>query len=114
MHRKTAAEPIATDDLPNMISVMVTLRRPSSTKLMSYNRRQKYSLLKQSATKARVALIDWMAARGLSEEVARVGRPTALNVLFVICTPRAARLMARAPGVAGVAPTGPFKVELAP
>jgi hypothetical protein len=112
MEPGTPAQHIRRGPPSDMMSVMVTLERPSSQQLTSYDRREKYALLKQNAAKIREELVEWIADRGLSEEVGRVGKPNAFNALFVTCTPRAAELLEQAPGVVSVIPTGEFKVDL--
>lgn len=114
MDGEKPAEPIRPGYPPDMINVMVTLERPSSEELANYNRGQKYELLRQNVTQTRERLVQWIEEQCLSKEVARVGEPTVFNALFVTCTPGAAELLAQAPGVVSVTPTGDFKVDLLP
>jgi hypothetical protein len=95
-----------------MITVMLTLERPSSEQLSHYDRGQKYAALKSSASEIRDRLMKWIDKEGLSQDVARVGEPTAFHTLFVTSTLTAAQQLSRAPGVLGVAPTGDLDVDL--
>ncbi|MGD8791868.1 MAG: hypothetical protein PVF47_04895 [Anaerolineae bacterium] len=95
-----------------MITVMLTLERPSAEQLTKYNRAQKYAALKSSASEIRSQLVRWIDEHGLSEDVAQVGEPTVFNTLFVTSTPGAAEQLGKAPGVVNVAPTGEFPVDL--
>jgi hypothetical protein len=95
-----------------MITVMLTLERPSAEQLTKYNRAQKYAALKSSASEIRSQLVRWIDEHGLSEDVARVGEPTVFNTLFVTSTPGVAEELGKAPGVVKVAPAGDFPVDL--
>jgi hypothetical protein len=95
-----------------MITVMLTLERPSAEQLTKYNRAQKYAALKSSASEIRSQLVRWIDEHGLSEDVAQVGEPTVFNTLFVTSTPGAAEQLGKAPGVVDVAPAGEFQVDL--
>lgn len=114
MDSKIPVEPIQPGIPPDMIDVMVTLERPASDQLATYNRQEKYELLKESAAQVRATLMKWIEAEALSEQVARVGSPTVFNTLFVTCTPGAAERLAHAPGVVSVLPTGDFGIDLLP
>ncbi|HSJ57055.1 MAG TPA: hypothetical protein VLC95_07730 [Anaerolineae bacterium] len=102
----------SSDIPPGMITVMLTLERPSHKEIRRYSRREKYRALKSSAAGIRDELMRWIDEHGLTGDVAQVGEPTAFNTLFVTSTRDAAERLVEAPGVVGVAPTGEFPVEL--
>ncbi|MBN1660512.1 MAG: hypothetical protein JXA93_19100 [Anaerolineae bacterium] len=97
---------------PGMITVMLTLERPSHEELRRYSRRERYRALKSSAAGIRDELMRWIDEHGLASDVAQVGEPTAFNTLFVTSTRHAAERLVEAPGVVGVAPTGDLPVDL--
>lgn len=95
-----------------MVTVMLTLERPSPQDLSHFGRAQKYLALKSNATQIRGQLMDWLQERGLADEVLRVGQPTAFNTLFVTSTLGVAEQLTRAPGVVDVRPAEDFQVDL--
>jgi hypothetical protein len=98
----------------DMVTVMLTLERPSSEELRDYGRGEKYSVLKSNASEIRSQLLEWMRERGMDEDVARVGEPTVFNTLFVTSTKVVAKELRHAPGVAKVQPAEEFRVDLLP
>jgi len=96
----------------DMVEVAVTLERPASEDLTQYNRAEKYDILRGNTAELRDGLIAWIAEQGWSEEVAQVGEATVFNMLFVVCTPRAAEEMTRAPGVVSVGVSEEFEIDL--
>lgn len=105
-------EPIQPDRPLEMIKVAVMLERPSSEELVQHDRAAKYQLLRSNTAELRGRLIAWIEEQGLSEEVSRVGEATVFNMLFVVCTPRVAEELTRAPGVVSVSPSEDFRVDL--
>lgn len=105
-------EPIQPDRPLEMIKVAVMLERPSSDELVQHDRAAKYQLLRSNTAELRGRLIAWIEEQGLSEEVSRVGEATVFNMLFVVCTPRVAEELTRAPGVVRVSPSEDFRVDL--
>ena len=105
-------EPIQPDQPPGMIQVAVVLERPSSEELVQHNRAEKYQILRTNTAELRGGLIAWIEEQGLSEEVSRIGEATVFNMLFVVCTPRVAEELTRAPGVVSVSPGEDFRVDL--
>jgi hypothetical protein len=98
----------------DMITVMLTLERPSSEELRDYKRGDKYAALKSNAREIRSQLLEWIRERGMDEDVARVGQPTVFNTLFVTSTRVVAEQLNRAPGVVEVRPAEEFRVDLLP
>jgi len=84
------------------IKVVVTLDRPSSEALAHCNRGEKVKILKKNAQCQRRNLVEWIEKRGLAGEVAKVGTPTTLSMLFIQCTPHAAQELVYAPGVTNI------------
>jgi hypothetical protein len=97
-----------------MVTVMLTLERPSPEELSGYGRGDKYAALKSSASEIRKQLLDWIREQGLDKEVARVGEPTVFNTLFVTSSRVVAKKLGRAPGVVEVRPAEEFRVDLLP
>jgi hypothetical protein len=95
-------------------SVMLTLARPEASQLQSYNRAERYRILRQNSDRVRENLLEWLAAHGYDEEVSYVGEPTAFNLLFVTSTRRVAEALPGAPGVVGVSLTDDFAMETPP
>jgi hypothetical protein len=69
-------------------------------------------MLRSNTGDRRKELIAWIEERGLSGEVSRIGEATVFNMLFVVCTPRVAEELTRAPGVVSVSPSEDFRVDL--
>jgi len=84
------------------IKVVVTLDRPSSEALAHCNRGEKVKMLKKNAQCQRHNLVEWIEKHGLAGEVAKIGAPTTLSMLFIQCTPRAAQALGSAPGVTSI------------
>jgi hypothetical protein len=105
-------EPIQPDQPLEMVKVAVMLERPSSEELVQHDRAKKYQILRANTADLRGGLIAWIEEQGLSGEVSRIGEATVFNVLFVVCTPRVAEELARAPGVVSVSPGEDFRVDL--
>jgi hypothetical protein len=98
----------------DMVTVMLTLERPSSEELSGQGRAEKYEALKSNASQIRSQLLAWIRERGMDEDVARVGEPTVFNTLFVTSTQVVAEELRRAPGVVEVRPAEEFRVDLLP
>jgi hypothetical protein len=109
---KKPVEPIQPDQPLGMVKVAVKLERPASEELTQHDRAEKYRILRSNTVDRRKELIAWIDEQGLSEEVSRVGDATVFNMLFVVCTPRVAEELTRAPGVISVSPSEDFKVDL--
>ena len=109
---KTPDEPLQSHRSTDMIEVAVTLERPASEELAQHDRAEKYDVLRANTAERRDRLIAWIAEQGLSEEVTQVGEATVFNMLFVTCTPRAAKELARAPGVVSVGVSKEIEVDL--
>ena len=86
----------------NWVKMMVAIDRPASEVLARYDRRQKLQILEENAQQHRKELVQWINEQGMTAEVAKIGAPTSLNVLFVQCTPHVAQELERAPGVMNV------------
>ncbi len=84
------------------IKVVVALDRPSSEALAHCNRSEKLEVLQQNAQRQRRNLVAWIEEHGLAGQVAKVGAPTSLSMLFIQCTPHAAQALVDAPGVTSV------------
>lgn len=101
------------EEMPtNMIKVTVVFERPSSEELAHYNRAEKRNILQENTARLRERIISWIKDQGLEGEIAQTGEPTAFNVLFVICTPKAAEQLVNAPGVISVSTGNEFEVDL--
>jgi hypothetical protein len=109
---KEPVEPIQPDQPLEMVKVALVLERPSSEELVQHNRAEKYQILRSNTAELRRGLIAWIEEQGLSEEVSRIGEATVFNMLFVVCTPRVAEELTRAPGVVSVSPGEDFRVDL--
>jgi len=109
---KEPVEPIQPDQPLEMVKVAVVVERLSSEELAQHSRAEKYRILRDNTAELRRALIAWIEEQGLSEEVSRIGEATVFNMLFVVCTPRVAEELARAPGVVSVSPSEDFRVDL--
>lgn len=109
---KEPVEPIQPDQPLEMVKVALVLERPSSDELAQHDRAEKYQILRTNTAELRRGLIAWIEEQGLSEEVSRIGEATVFNVLFVVCTPRVAEELTRAPGVVSVSPGEDFRVDL--
>jgi len=112
MDTKIPVEPIKPDRPADMSNFMVVLKRPSSKALAQHNRSERYKILLANTARLREQLLVWITKQGLSAEVYQVSEPTALNMLFVVSTPRAAELMGQAPGVLSVSSSKDFRVDL--
>jgi hypothetical protein len=95
-----------------MITLAVQLERPSPKALDQYDRAQKYRILRDNTSQARDKLIAWIDDQGLSEEVYRIGDPTAFNLLFIDATASVAERLAKAPGVVSVSASEGMQVDL--
>lgn len=95
-----------------MITLAVQLERPSPKALGQYDRAQKYRILRDNTSQARDKLIAWIEDQGLSDEVYRIGDPTAFNLLFIDTTARVAERLTKAPGVVGVSASEEIEVDL--
>lgn len=84
------------------IKVVVTLDRPSSEALAHCNRGEKVKILKKNAQCQRRNLVAWIEEHGLARQVAKVGVPTSLSLIFIQCTPHAAQELVYAPGVTSI------------
>ena len=102
MNDRSALQVALSQVRSNWVKVMVGIDRPTSEVLAQYDRRQKLKILEENAQQQRQALIHWINEHGLAAEVARIGAPTSLNVLFIQCTPHVAQELACAPGVLNV------------
>ncbi len=109
---KQPVEPIQPDQPLEMVKVAVKLERPASEELAHHDRAEKYRMLQSNTADLRKGLVAWIEEQGLSEEVSRVGEATVFNMLFVVCTPRVAEELTRAPGVVSVSPSEDFRVDL--
>lgn len=98
----------------DMVTVMLTLERPSSEELSEHGRADKYAALKSNASQIRSQLLEWIREHGMDEEVARVGEPTVFNTLFVTSSRVVAEELSHAPGVVQVQPAEEFRVDLLP
>jgi hypothetical protein len=96
----------------DMVTVMLTLERPSSEDLRGHGRADKYAALKSNASQIRSQLVEWIREQGLDKDVARVGEPTVFNTLFVTSTQVVADELRSAPGVVAVGPAEEFRVDL--
>jgi hypothetical protein len=95
-----------------MITLAVQLERPSPKALGQYDRAQKYRILRDNTSQTRDKLIAWIEDQGLSDEVYRIGDPTAFNLLFIDATPEVAERLAKAPGVVSVSASEDIEVDL--
>lgn len=102
MNDRTSLQVALSQVRSNWVKVMVAIDRPSSEVLAHYDRRQKLQILEENAQQQRKALVQWINEHGMAAEVAKIGAPTSLNVLFVQCTPHVAQELAGAPGVINV------------
>lgn len=105
-------KPIKTKQTADMIKATVVLERPSSEELAHHSRAEKYNALRENTAKLRERIIEWIRKQELEEEISRVGEPTAFNVLFFICTPKAAEQLVNAPGVISVSTGNEFEMDL--
>ena len=105
-------EPVQPDRPLEMVEVAVLLERPSSDELAQHDRGEKYHILRTNTAELRGGLVAWIEEQGLAEEVSRIGEATVFNMLFVVCTPRVAEELTRAPGVVSVSPSEDFRVDL--
>jgi hypothetical protein len=112
MRKKNPREHIQPDRPQGMIQLMVTLARPDPKELAGYDRARKFQLLQDNSMKRRADLVAWLREQDLANQVAKVGEPTAFNVLFITATPAVAKRLTDAPGVLSVSPTEEFKVGL--
>lgn len=88
----------------NMVEFMVVVDKPVPTEVAGQNGGETYAELVAHTARHRAAIAAWLEEQGnLSSEVAQLLDPTGFPVLFVICTPRAAKQLEQAPGVVGVA-----------
>ncbi len=87
------------------VNVLVTLERPAATLRAGCNRGERYRRLMAHARAQRERIIAWAAEQGLCDELIRIGEANSFQLLFIYCTPNAARQLAGAPGVIDVAIT---------
>ena len=88
---------------PNAVNVMLTMKRPSAALLANCERSERYRLLMQHAQNQRQQLQCWGEAEGLGNDILRIGEANSFLLLFVYCTPDAAKRLAGAPGVVDAA-----------
>lgn len=103
---------IHSDSPTNMAAFRVRFSRPSSEALAGCNRAEKYKLLMANSVKHRDEIQAWIRDRGLSNEVFKIDKPTAFNLLFITCTPRVAQYLKDADGVIDVSRSPEFSVKL--
>ncbi len=84
------------------VDLLLEVERPTSEELAPYSRGERYRRLRANTEAHRSALEQWIARRQLSDEVCTVSPATGFNLLFVQCTPHAARELANAPGVVDI------------
>jgi hypothetical protein len=87
------------------VNVLLTLERPPATLLAGCNRGERYRRLMAHARAQREHIIAWATEQGLCDDLIRVGEANSFQLLFIYCTPNAARQLASAPGVVDVAIT---------
>ena len=85
------------------VDLFLTLERPHADLLKGTDRGERYRLLMAHAEEQRQRLAHWVEDQGLCDEIVHLGEPNSFHVLFVRCTPEAARRFVRAPGVIDVA-----------
>ena len=85
------------------VNVLLTLERPVTDSLKGDDRGERYRLLMAHAREQRRRIEAWAEEQGLCDEIVRFGEPNSFQLLFVYCTPHAARQLVRAPGVIDVA-----------
>jgi len=87
----------------NGVNVMLTLERPPAALLANRDRGERYRLLMQYAQNQRQQIQCWAEAEGLCKDIMRIGEANSFLLLFVSCTPDAAKRLAGAPGVVDAA-----------
>ena len=91
---------------------MLTIERPPSDAIAHLPRDQRYDQLRASSEHIRVALLVWIEAHGLIQEVARIELATGFHLLFMVATPHAASELLAAPRVISIEPLGTLQVDL--
>lgn len=94
-----------TDTGRPLVNLLLEVERPTSEDLAPYSRGERYRRLRANTEAHRSELEQWIARHHLSDEVCTVSPATGFNLLFVQCTPHAARELAHAPGVVEVVST---------
>jgi hypothetical protein len=89
--------------LREVVQVIVTIERPSASELQKLNRPERIRALRANTSRRRDDLIAWIEQEGLFEQVEKVGKATAFNLLFLRSTREVAERIKEAPGVAKVA-----------
>ncbi|GIK75059.1 MAG: hypothetical protein BroJett021_40470 [Chloroflexota bacterium] len=102
MNNTTSLSPTSNHHPTDLISVLLEVERPSSAELAPYSRAERYRRLRANTEAHRARLQHWIDRHNLSDEVLAVSPATGFNLLFVQCTPHAARELANAPGVVDV------------
>ncbi len=85
------------------VDLFLTLERPQPDRLAGIDRGERYRLLMADAWEQRHRIEHWAKEMGLCDEIMHFGEPNSFHVLFVRCTPDAARQFVCAPGVIDVA-----------
>lgn len=104
MTNATTMSPTSNHHKTDLVRVLLEVERPSSAELAPYSRGERYRRLRANAELHRSELQQWIDRHDLRDEVMVVSPATGFNLLFVQCTPRAARELANAPGVVEVLP----------
>ncbi len=96
------------------VDLFLTLERPHVNDLLKgdgllkgTDRGERYRLQMAHAWTQRQRLEHWIEEQGLCDEIRHLGEPNCFHVLFIRCTPAAARRFAHAPGVIDLAISQP-------
>jgi hypothetical protein len=97
--KRSHPSPVEATPAQPLVDLLLEVERPSSEELAPYSRGERYRRLRANTEAHRGELEAWIAHHQLSDEVRTVSPATGFNLLFVQCTPHAARELAHAPGV---------------
>ena len=86
----------------NWVTILVSMEQPPNEALAGLDRSQRHDLLCDNAKQRYLAIIDWIDAQDLENEFKRIGSPTLFSTITMVCTPLAAKLIRKAPGVTDV------------
>lgn len=88
--------------IKDWITVLVSVENPPSESLKGLDRSERHQLLCRNAKKRYGDIVEWIDDQEIESEFARIGSPTLFSTITMVCTPRGAELITKAPGVTRV------------
>lgn len=94
-----------------LIEVMIVVNRPSNEELDSYNRAEKYKILRGNHVHHQQEISSWITVNGYQEMIKIIDQPTAFNILFARLPADLVSSLQEAPGIIEVTQVDDFDVD---